>query len=131
MSVAIRVIVADEHRLYREALSKLLQRHGFSVVGAAGTPDELMTAFQPMHLPDIAIISYKTTRPSTLITARWLKEQYPQVKILVITLFNNLLPVSEFLRSGIEGVVIKSHADPMQIVKALEVIHSGRVFYSG
>ncbi|HSC36742.1 MAG TPA: response regulator transcription factor [Chitinophagaceae bacterium] len=131
MSFEIRVVVADEHRLYREALSKLLLRNGFSVVGAADTPAELMAALAPAPLPDIAIISYKTTRPSTLTTARWLKEHYPQVKVLVITLFNNLLPLNEFSRSGIEGVVIKSHADPMQIVSALQAIHRGKVFYAG
>ena len=128
MSVSIRVIVADEHRLYREALSKLLQRNGFLVIGSADTPAELLGSIAP--LPDIAIISYKTTRPATLSTARWLKEHYPQIKVLVITLFNNLLPLNEFIRSGVEGVVIKSHADPMQIVKALNSIHSGNVFYA-
>ena len=130
MSVTIKVVVADEHRLYREALAKLLQRHGFSVIGAADTPAELMASLPPVALPDIAIVSYKTTRPGTLATARWLKEQYPEVKVLVISLYNSLLPVSEFLRSGIEGVLIKSHADPTQIVKALQVIYNGAVFYS-
>jgi len=128
MSLSIKVIVADEHRLYREALGKLLQRNGFLVIGSADTPAELLTPTAP--LPDIAIISYKTTRPATLTTARWLKEHYPQIKVLVITLFNNLLPLNEFIRSGVEGVVIKSHADPMQIVKALNSIHNGNVFYA-
>jgi len=130
MPVAIKVVVADEHRLYREALSRMLRRHGFFVMGAADTPAELMASLSPPDLPDIAIVSYKSTRPSTLTTARWLKENYPEVKVLVITLYNNLLPVGEFLRSGIEGVVIKSHADPGQIVNALQVIYNGSVFYS-
>lgn len=128
MPVSIRVIVADEHRLYREALSKLLSRNGFLVIGTADTPGELLEAISP--LPDIAIVSYKTTRPDTLSTARRLKEQYPQVKVLVITLFNKLLPLNEFIRSGVEGVVIKSDADPLQIVRAIKTIHSGNVFYA-
>jgi two-component system, NarL family, invasion response regulator UvrY len=130
MPAEIKVVVADEHRLYREALAKMLQRQGFFVMGAADTPAELMESLPPAHLPDIAIISYKSTKPSTLSTARWLKEHYPEVKVLVITLYNNLLPVGEFLRSGIEGVLIKSHADPGQIVSALQAIYSGSVFYS-
>ncbi|MBS1563303.1 MAG: response regulator transcription factor [Bacteroidetes bacterium] len=128
MPASIRVIVADEHRLYRETLSKLLERNGFLVVGTADSPADLLTHDGP--LPDIAIISYKTTRPASLATARWLKEEYPQVKVLVITLFSNLLPVNELISSGVEGIVIKSHADPGEIVRALNVIHGGKAFYA-
>jgi len=130
MSAMIRVIVADEHHLYREALSRLLERYNFTVIGAADNPAELIDLLPVYPLPDIAIISYKSTRPSTLSTILSLKENYPGIKILITTLFNNLLPVDEFIRSGIEGVVIKSSTDPMQIIQALQSIYQGEAYYS-
>jgi two-component system invasion response regulator UvrY len=131
MPYNIKVLVADDHTLYRDALIKILNRSGFTVIATASNEKELMKFIQPLHLPDIAIISYKTTRPATLASARWIKEHYPQVKVLVMTLFNYLLPIDTLMQSGIEGVVIKARADPRQIVNALKLIHKGELFYAG
>jgi DNA-binding NarL/FixJ family response regulator len=131
MPVNIKVLVADDHTLYRDALIKVLHRSGFTVIATACNEAELMTFIHPLHLPDIAIISYKTTRPATLASARWIKQHYPQVKVLVMTLFNYLVPIDTFMQTGIEGVVIKARADPRQIVHALKLIYKGELFYAG
>jgi two-component system, NarL family, invasion response regulator UvrY len=131
MPANIKVLVADDHTLYRDALIKILSRSGFTIIATARNEAELMSFIHPLHLPDIAIISYKTTRPATLASARWVKQHYPQVKVLVMTLFNYLVPIDTFMQSGIEGLVIKARADPRQIVNALKQIHKGEVFYAG
>lgn len=78
----------------------------------------------PFDLPDIAIINYKTNRPETLDAARWLRTNYPKVKIVISTLFPYHLPEEEFKALGIEGIIIKSEANANTIVTTLKKVAS-------
>lgn len=131
MSNMIRIMVADDHDLYREVLIDFLKRNGFTVIGATGTGTELMQSFSSLSRSDIAIIGYKTSRPNGLEAIRWLRDRYPFVRILITILFNDKIPLEEFRLLGVEGIIIKSHADTQQIIKALQVIHTGGQYYSG
>lgn len=131
MSNMIRVMVADDHDLYREVLIDFLKRNGFTITGASGIGTELMQSFPALIRPDIAIIGYKTSRTNGLQAIRWLRENYPSVRILITILFNDKIPLEEFKLLGVEGIIIKSHADTQEIVKALQAIHAGAQYYSG
>lgn len=125
----IRIMVVDDHDLYREVLADFLTRNGFMVIHALRSDQLLEDILRPDHLPDIAIISFKTSKSNNLTSLHWLRGQYPLVKILITTLFNDKIPLEDLKGIGIEGVIIKSHADTQQIVKALQAIHAGQTFY--
>ncbi len=129
MSNMIRIMVVDDHDLYREVLVDFLERNGFRVTYAIRAEVDLEEILQASGLPDIAIISYKTSKSNNLTSLRWLREHHPHIRILITTLFNDKIPTDELKRLGIEGVIVKSHADTQQIVKALRTIHGGKTFY--
>lgn len=129
MQRLIRIVLVDDHLLYRQSFSEFLQRFGFEVIGSYPNNAEIIETLIPDCLPDIAIIAYKTSHPESINTARWLKRYYPQIKILLHPLYNNKLPFQTFKTIGIEGVLLKSEANVKKIIIALESLYVGETFY--
>ncbi|WP_315820990.1 hypothetical protein [Paraflavitalea speifideaquila] len=89
-----------------------------------------MIEANPTNLPDIAIINYKTSRPVSLDVARWIKEHYPGIKVVINTQFSHRIPVSKLQQIGIEGVIIKAIHSYHEIISALHVVYNGGCFYA-
>lgn len=125
----IRIMIADDHDLYRDVLGDFLSRNGFTVISTFRLDAGLEQTVDLTDLPDIAIIAFKSSRLDSLAGLRWMKEHCPSVKILVTTLFDERVPSDELKQMGIEGVIIKSHADTREIITALHAIRDGKYYY--
>lgn len=126
----IRIMVVDDHDLYREVLTDFLERNGFKVTHSLKAGAGMEASLHADDLPDIAIISYKTSKTGNMTHLRWLKSSYPSVRVLITTLFNDKIPTEELKQLGINGVIIKSNADTQQIMQALRSIQEGNTYYS-
>lgn len=126
----IRIMVVDDHDLYREVLTDFLERNGFKVTHSLKAGAGMEESLQPDDLPDIAIISFKTSKIGNMTHLRWLKNSFPSVRVLITTLFNDKIPMEELKQLGINGVIIKSNADTQQIMKALRLVQDGHSYYN-
>lgn len=130
MMTMIKIMIADDHDLYREVLRDFLNRNGFTVISTIRMDEGIELAMDSSTgLPDIAVIAYKSSRTNNLAMVRWLRTNFPAVKILVTTLFNDRIPGDELRELGIEGMVVKSHADTREIITALHAIQEGSTYY--
>lgn len=129
MLTMIKIMIADDHDLYREVLRDFLNRNGFTVVNSFGMEECLESALQPKSLPDIAIIAFKSSRTENLACLRRMRTNFPAVKILVTTLFDDRVPAEELKELGIEGMIVKSHADTREIITALHAIQEGEKYF--
>ncbi|MBO9633516.1 MAG: response regulator transcription factor [Chitinophagaceae bacterium] len=125
----IKIMIADDHDLYREVLRDFLNRNGFTVINTIRMDEGIESAMDSTGLPDIAVIAYKSSRTNNLAMVRWLRTHFPAVKILVTTLFNDRVPSEELRELGIEGMIVKSHADTREIITALHAIQEGSTYY--
>jgi DNA-binding NarL/FixJ family response regulator len=111
MASRTRVIVADDDVLLREGLASLLDRSGFEVVGQAGDAEELMTLVRE-HLPELALVDIRMPPTQTiegLDAARAIREELPQVGILVLSAHVEVEHAMELLGSGERiGYLLKS-----------------------
>src|SRR4051794_35117605 len=88
MSIA-RVALADDDVLLREGLASLLERSGFEIVGQAGDPSELLSLVKTLS-PDLVIVDIRmppTHSTEGLDAARAIREQFPEIGILVLSAF--------------------------------------------
>lgn len=102
----MRVVVADDSVLLREGLVHILTAAGFDVVGQAGTADELMLKVRSYN-PDIAIIDIRMPPTHTdegLQAAKKIREQHPDVAVLVLSQYVELGYATELLAHGTERV---------------------------
>jgi DNA-binding NarL/FixJ family response regulator len=98
----VRVAIADDDVLLREGLASLLERSGYDVVGQAGDGRELLSLVR-QHCPELVIVDIRMPPAHTtegLEAARVIREELPEIGILVLSAYVHVAPAMELLASG-------------------------------
>lgn len=123
----IRILLADDHRLVRSGLRRLLETQpDFEVVGEAGDGEQTVTAALDLR-PDVVIMDVAMPKGGGLEATRRIAEAGLPVRVLVLTAHAEeqyLLPV---LRAGGAGYLLKSAADE-ELLDAVRAVHRGDAF---
>jgi DNA-binding NarL/FixJ family response regulator/class 3 adenylate cyclase len=102
----IRVVLAEDSVLLREGIARLLSEVGFDVVGQSGDPDDLMLKVRS-YAPDVAIVDIRMPPTQTdegLRAAQQIREEYPNVGVLVLSQYVEPAYALELLAESAEGV---------------------------
>ncbi len=103
----IRVMLADDHRLFREGLRSLLeQQPGIEVVGVAADGPSLL-AQVPSHRPKVVLMDVSMPGLNGLEATRRLRSEHPDVAVLMLSMHADHRFVVEALRAGALGYVLK------------------------
>lgn len=124
----IRVVLGDDHALVRQGLKALLEREGFQVVGEASDGQEVVRLLPSLH-PDVAILDISMPLLNGLDAARELLKAAPKTKIILLTRHDEDQYVTESLRAGAKGYVLKSQA-ATDLVHAIHQVCRGGVYLS-
>jgi DNA-binding NarL/FixJ family response regulator len=117
------VAVADDHPVFRRAIVALLESHGFTVIGEAASVAEIVTLVG-RHPPDVVVLDLGLPDGSGVQAAEKIRGLAPEVRILVITMFDDEGSVRESLQAGAAGYVVKD-ASADQILAAVTAVASG------
>jgi DNA-binding NarL/FixJ family response regulator len=128
-ALATRVVVADDDVLLREGLASLLVRSGFEVVAQAGDGRKLVNLVRE-HTPDLVLVDIRMPPTHTtegLDAARTIREEFPEIGVLVLSAFVEVEHAMELLASGERsGYLLKSRVtDVEEFVDTLERIARG------
>lgn len=122
-----RVFVVDDHPLVRDWLTNLLRMEpDFDVVGEADNPSDALTRMQTAP-PDVAVVDLSLKRGSGLDLIKTLRSRLPDVKVLVLSMHEEIGDVERALRAGARGYVMKGESSN-QIVPAIRWVRQGKVF---
>lgn len=126
---AVRVVLADDHAMVRQALSQILeQSEGIRIVGQADDGLEAVRLVSDLE-PDVLVVDYTMPGldgPGVIQAVR--KQQLP-VKILVLTVHENIHYAVRVLESGADGYVVKSAA-VRELVEAIASVRRGETYIS-
>jgi two-component system response regulator DegU len=114
-SVTPRVVLVDDHPLYRQGLARLLVGLGIEVVAEAGNGLEAVAAVEE-HAPDVVVVDLNMPGMSGLEVTRRLIERAPASRVLVLSVSAQEGDVTEALLAGASGYVLKE--SPVQEVVA-------------
>ncbi|WP_377641781.1 response regulator [Oryzobacter terrae] len=124
-----RLVVVDDHPVFRRGLVALLEASGHEVVGQATNGREAVDVVRDtapeVVLMDLAMPDGNGFEATARITA-----EHPEVAVVVVTLFGDEASVARALRAGATGYVGK-HAEPGQIVAAVEAATTGALWIDG
>jgi DNA-binding NarL/FixJ family response regulator len=124
-----RILLADDHVLFREAISKAInETQGLEVVGGASDGLELLAALKK-SVPDLIILDLTMPNLSGLEAAKQIMETYPRVKILILTMHKSLSCLKGALSLGVNGYLLKEDAF-MNLISAIKAIREGNVYIS-
>ncbi|EIK64504.1 response regulator [Pseudomonas brassicacearum] len=125
----IRVALVDDHSLVRDGIKALLSvMPRLDVVGEAENGAQAIEMVGRSQ-PDLLLMDISLRDMNGLELTRLLGKQYPSLKILILSMYDNYEYVSESVRSGASGYVLKN-APSREIIAAIEAIISGGTFYS-
>lgn len=123
----IRLMIADDHAVFRAGLKLLLQTHDdLEVVGEVSDADELLDAVKQLR-PDVLVLDLTMPGGSTLPLIEKLRKAIPETRILVLSMHDDLTLVRAALASGASGYVVKAAADT-EVVAAIRAVATGKVF---
>src|SRR5258705_9636371 len=124
----IRAVLADDHALVRQGLKALLEREGFQVAGEASDGQEAIRVV-PSVRPDIAILDISMPILNGIDAARELQKSSQRTKTILLTQHDEDQYVTEALRAGVKGYVLKSQAGA-DLVHAIKEVCRGSVYLS-
>lgn len=98
----MRVLLADDHGLFRDGLRSLLEARGIEVVGEARDGQEAVELARQLA-PDIVLMDLTMPRLSGLEATRLLTAQAPDIKVVVVTASEDDVDLFEAIKSGAQG----------------------------
>ena len=125
----IRILVADDHTLFRKGLRSLLEHlTGMEVVGEAATGSEAVTLAEEL-VPDVVLMDIKMPGLSGIEATKRVLQENPHIGIILVTMFDDAESVFSGMRAGARGYVLKG-AEPQDLKNAIEAVYRGEVLLS-
>lgn len=125
----IRVLVADDHTVVREGIRHVLEREpGFEVVAEAANGSEVLPLAE-RHRPDVAVLDISMPGESGIQVAAQLRQRLPEIRILILSMYDNAEYVLESVRAGAHGYILKDTA-ATELRRAIRAVQNGEAFLS-
>jgi DNA-binding NarL/FixJ family response regulator len=123
----MKVMIADDHGIVRSGITLLLERQpDIDVIGEAADGAEALQ-FAVEHKPDVAVLDISMPKLTGLQAAREIKQQVPEVNVLLLSMHDDERYLYEALRVGAGGYVLKRAAD-QDLVRAVRAVNDGEPF---
>ncbi|TGE21674.1 response regulator transcription factor [Hymenobacter aquaticus] len=123
----IRIILTDDHAIIRDGVRSLLRDEPeLDVVGEAGNGEELL-ALLPGTPADVVLLDLTMPGKDGFATLNTLREQYPQIRVLILSMLDHERYVAQALDAGATGYVLKN-TSRSELVYALHRVAAGHHF---
>ncbi|WP_328822483.1 response regulator transcription factor [Micromonospora rubida] len=120
-----RVVVADDHTLFRDGLRELLETDpGCAVVGEAATSDEALALVAHLH-PDVLLLDVEMPGPGTAVVIDRVRRDFPRTRVIVLTMHESAAIVQDLLARGAYAFLVKNIAAE-ELIAAVHSVGRGR-----
>ena len=117
----VRVMLVDDHALFREGLALLLKgRPNLQVVAEAATGEEALAQLESAH-PDLVLLDLNLPGIGGVEACRLLKERAPELRVVILTMSDDLESIFEAVRAGACGYLLKDIAS-QNLLEAIDQI---------
>ena len=125
----IRVLIADDHPVFRRGLRALLGSvPDIEVMGEAATGDETVAQAAALQ-PDVILMDVQMPGLNGIEATRHILRTSPHIGILVLTMFEDNASIVAAMRAGARGYLLKG-ADQVEILRAIKAVDSGEAIFS-
>jgi two-component system response regulator NreC len=128
MIMHCRVLLADDHQIFRQGLKGLLEKSGHRVVGEASDGHEAIKLARSLT-PDIAVLDLSMPLLNGLDAAHEIRRAAPDIKVILLTMHTDKSYVLQALKAGAKGYVLKTQASE-DLLRAIQEINTGEVYLS-
>ncbi len=127
MRERIRVLIADDHTIFRSGLNMLLSSQpDIEVVGEATDGDESIAAAARLR-PDVILMDIGMPNLNGIEATRQIRERVPEAEVLVLTMHRSDEYFFQMLEAGASGYILKG-AETQELISAVRTVAKGEVF---
>jgi two-component system, NarL family, nitrate/nitrite response regulator NarL len=127
----IKVLIADDHQIIIDGLKLILdQEADIETVGVALDGEEVITQVRALEELDIAIIDINMPKKDGIEVTRELKALYPEIKVLVSSMYNKKEFIRNLMDAGIDGYILKN-SGRAELLTAIRSLAKGEPYYAG
>ena len=124
------VALVDDHTLLRNSLAASVRNYDdYDVTLEANNGKQFIKGLQPDALPDIVLLDINMPDMDGYETASWLRQNYPEVKVLALSMYDNEQHVIRMIKNGARGYILKD-VDASEFKMALDAVNQKGYYYS-
>jgi len=118
-----RILVADDHPLFRQALCRLLRGRSFECIAAADGEEAVRLAGELS--PDVVLIDVNMPKMTGIEAARQIKSSYPDTAVLILSAYDYDQYVTTCIEVGLNGYLLKT-SPPGELINAIRMVLAGK-----
>ncbi len=123
------VALADDHVLLRNGLASLIKNFGHEVILEANNGEDLIRQISEGKRPDLILIDINMPVKDGYETSFWLRENYPEIKILALSMLDDENAIIRMIKNGVRGYVLKE-SEPNELKAAINAVLQKGFYYS-
>jgi len=124
MKDTIKVILADDHRIFRKGLKSLLsEKENIEVLAEADNGDEALEAARK-YKPEIVVMDIAMPKMDGIEATRKIRERFPDTEVVVLSMHAKKAYIDQVLKAGAKGYVLKD-SDEENLLSAIDTVHNG------
>lgn len=125
----LKILIADDHKIFRQGISAILsQQKDFSVSGEAANAEEIFNILAN-HSIDLILLDIDLGGDDGIQIAQTIREQYPAVRILALSMHGEEAYIVKMLESGTSGYILKT-SGMEELNTAIRVVAAGKTYLS-
>jgi two-component system, NarL family, invasion response regulator UvrY len=125
-----KIILADDHILLRNALASLINSFDeFEVIAMANDGTGVLQELATGNIPDLLILDLNMPKLNGYETAKYLHHHYPEINILILTMYDSEIALIRLLQVGVKGF-LKKDINPFEMKKAMLIVAESQYYYS-
>ena len=130
-SPGVRLALVDDHTLFRKGLISLIEMvsDDYIILFEADNGIDLQKKLDPGNQPDIILMDVNMPGMDGFASVRWLNENFPMIKILVVSMIEKEEVIVQMLRLGVKGYLCKD-VEPKTLGEALHAIMNKGFYYT-
>jgi DNA-binding NarL/FixJ family response regulator len=124
-----RIIIADDHAMVRQGIKRIIQEDKeLQVIGEVGDGLDLLELLEEI-IPDMVLLDVSMPRLRGMEVIKIIKELYPKVKVLILTMHKSKEYLYQAMDSGADGYLLKEDAD-QTLYNAIKAVRQGKTYIS-
>ena len=129
MTKKIKILIVDDHELFREGLKFILNQNSeFEVIAEAENGEEFLLKLDK-NKPDIVLMDIEMPKMNGIKASVLAKARFPNLKIIVLSSYGDEVYYSDMIKAGVLGFVLKK-TGINELEEAIITVNSGRNFFS-
>lgn len=125
-----KVVLVDDHVLLRNGLASLVKSFDdYTVLFEANHGKHFIEQLTASNLPDIVLMDINMPVKDGFETTLWVKQNFPSVKVLALSMYDNEQSIIRMLKNGARGYILKD-TEPKEFKTALDSVYNKGYYYS-